>query len=206
MTFDESTSADTPQLNHEAIVAATRDWVRQAVVGLNLCPFAKAVEVKDRIRYVVTEASEPETLCADLRRELLALHAGNPEDVETTLLIHPYALRDFLDYNDFLDIADALIEDLDLAGEIQIASFHPAYQFAGTAPQAIDNYTNRSPYPMLQLLRESSIEAAVDAYPDADRIYERNIETLRALGAEGMERLGVFGKPETPRPPTKSKK
>lgn len=206
MSIDSKPSGDRAQPDRETVVEATRAWVRHAVIGLNLCPFAKAVEVKERIRYAVSEASDPETLCEDLRRELLDLHARLPEDIETTLLIHPCVLNDFFDYNDFLDIADALIEEMDLDGEIQIASFHPAYQFAGTAPHAVDNYTNRSPYPMLQLLRESSIEAATDAYPDADRIYERNIETLRALGAQGIERLGVFGSKEAPRSPTKSKK
>ena len=191
-----NTSPDKSPQEHTKIVDATREWLVRAVIGLNLCPFAKAVEVKDRIRYVLSDADGPETLYQDLSRELLYLHAADAEQLETSLLIHPYALNDFLDYNDFLDVADALIEDLQLDGEIQIASFHPRYQFAGTAADAIENYTNRSPYPMLQLLRESSIEAASDSFADVSQIYERNIETLRAMGKSGLERLGVFTFPE----------
>lgn len=183
------------QHDRDAIVAASREWLVRAVIGLNLCPFAKAVHVKERIRYVVSEASELEVLCEDLCRELQHLHATDAETVETTLLIHPCVLQDFLDYNDFLDVADALIQDLGLEGEIQIASFHPEYQFAGTSKQSIENYTNRSPYPMLQLLRESSIADAVESYPDASSIYERNIETLRDLGFSGIAALDVFPLP-----------
>lgn len=177
---------------HEALVAATREWLLRAVIGLNLCPFAKAVQVKDRILYSVSDAKNAEQLCEDLYRALQHLQEIDADQVETTLLIHPYVLNDFLDYNDFLDVADAVIEDMDLVGEIQIASFHPQYQFAGTSADAIENYTNRSPYPMLQLLRESSLESAIDSYPDAANIYERNIETLRAMGMNGLKNLGVF--------------
>jgi hypothetical protein len=192
MSSNKSSDSTDKKQEHEAVVAATREWLLRAVIGLNLCPFAKAVEVKDKILYTVSNARDAEQLCADLHRALEHLHGVDAEQVETTLLIHPYVLHDFLDYNDFLDVADALIEDMDLAGEIQIASFHPHYQFAGTSAEAIENYTNRSPYPMLQLLRESSIESAIDSYPDAESIYERNIETLRALGKNGLENLGVF--------------
>lgn len=179
----------------DAVVNATREWLIHAVIGLNLCPFAKAVHAKERIRYVVSEASTLEALCEDLCRELQTLQATDAAELETTLLIHPCVLQDFLDYNDFLDVADALIEDLRLDGDLQIASFHPDYQFAGSSRDAIDNYTNRSPYPILQLLRESSIEQATDTYPDASSIYERNIETLRALGITGIAALGVFPVP-----------
>jgi uncharacterized protein len=185
-------SSVVPHREHEPVIAETREWVLRAVIGLNLCPFAKAVHAKERIRYVVSEAADPERLCEDLCRELQMLHTSSPEQIETTLLVHPHVLHDFLDYNDFLDVADALIEDMHLAGEIQIASFHPTYQFAGTSADAVENYTNRSPYPMLQLLRESSIEAAAESYPDASEIYERNIETLRSLGMRGLRDLGVF--------------
>jgi uncharacterized protein len=191
---------------HDSVIAATREWLLHAVIGLNLCPFAKAVQIKERIRYVVSDAQDAEALCHDLCRELDELHRADAEQVETTLLIHPYVLHDFLDYNDFLEVADAIIEDLDLAGDIQIASFHPHYQFAGTSADALENYTNRSPYPMLQLLRESSIESAIAAYPDAASIYERNIETLRALGMHGVKSMGVFavdGEKNAPRKPKK---
>lgn len=175
----------------EEIIAATRHWLEKAVIGLDLCPFARPVHLQDRIRYVVSEAETPEALLADLAAELQALAAADPEEVETTLLIHPRVLADFLDYNDFLDVADAALQEVGLAGEIQIASFHPRYQFAGTAPDDIENYTNRSPYPILHLLREASVERAVAAFPDASRIYEKNIETLRRLGHAGWRRLGI---------------
>ena len=175
----------------EGIIAVTRHWLEAAVIGLELCPFARAAHTQDLIRYTVSSAETPELLLADLLRELDVLVEADPAEIETTLLIHPDALTEFLDYNDFLDVADAALEDLGLAGVIQIASFHPQYQFAGTAPDDIENYTNRSPYPMLHLLRESSVERAVAAFPDASRIFERNIETLHRLGLEGWKRLRI---------------
>lgn len=175
----------------EEIVIATRTWLEKAVIGLNLCPFAKAPHLGGRIRYAVSVAETPDELRADLVDELETLAAADPEEIETTLLIHPRVFADFLDYNDFLEVADETLEDLDLVGEIQVASFHPRYQFAGTEPDDIENYTNRSPYPMLHLLRESSVDAAVAAFPDTEQIYERNIETMRALGHEGWRRLGI---------------
>jgi hypothetical protein len=175
----------------DPIIQETRDWVEKAVIGLNLCPFAKPVHVAGRIRYAVSRAETPEALLADLLVELRTIAAADPDDIETTLLIHPQVLADFLDYNDFLGVADAALEDLDLVGEIQVASFHPDYQFEGTAPDDIENYTNRSPYPILHLLREASIEEAVAAFPETDRIYKANIETLRKLGHDGLRRLGL---------------
>lgn len=175
----------------EEIVIATRTWLEKAVIGLNLCPFAKAPHLGGRIRYAVSLAETPDELRADLVDELETLAAADPEEIETTLLIHPRVFADFLDYNDFLEVADETLEDLGLVGEIQVASFHPRYQFAGTEPDDIENYTNRSPYPMLHLLRESSVDAAVAAFPDTEQIYERNIETMRALGHEGWRRLGI---------------
>lgn len=168
------------------VIAATRGWIERVVIGLNLCPFAKSVYLKDGVRFVVSDARTADALLGNLERELRALADAAPEEVETTVLIHPHVLASFLDYNDFLDVADAAIERLDLAGIIQIASFHPDYQFAGTAPDDVTNYTNRSPYPMLHLLREESVERAVDAYPDAERIPERNIATMRRLGLHGL--------------------
>jgi hypothetical protein len=170
-------------------IAATRHWLERAVIGLNLCPFAKAVHVKEQIRWVESPARDAQGLLDDLLRELQLLAAADPETVETTLLIHPHALNDFLDYNDFLDVADAAIDELGLTGVLQVASFHPNYQFAGTAPDDVENLSNRSPHPMLHLLREDSIDRAVAAFPDTATIYERNIETLRRLGADGWRRL-----------------
>ena len=167
----------------------TRHWLERAVIGLNLCPFAKAVHVKEQIRWVESAAEDPEQLLEDLVRELQFLAAADPAIVETTLLIHPRVLADFLDYNDFLDLADAAVESLGLAGVLQVASFHPDYQFAGTAPDDAENLSNRSPYPTLHLLREASIDAAVAAFPEAASIYERNIETLHRLGLRGWHRL-----------------
>lgn len=173
----------------DPVVAATRTWVERAVIGLNLCPFAKAVQVRGQVRYVHCPATTPQALQTALVDELRGLAQADPAECDTTLLIHPGVLADFLDFNDFLDVADATLEALGLAGVLQIASFHPHYQFAGSAPDAIENHTNRSPYPVLHLLRESSIDAAVAAFPDAADIYERNIETLRRLGLSGWRRL-----------------
>lgn len=176
-------------MNQQEIIANTQHWLEKAVIGLNLCPFAKAVVVKQQVRYVVSEASEPAQLLEELQRELEYLAEANPEKLDTTLLIHPAALQDFYDFNDFLDVADALLEDLELDGILQIASFHPDYQFADSMPDDIENYSNRAPYPCLHLLREDSIEKAVEAVPDAANIYERNMQTLRDLGLEGWQKL-----------------
>jgi len=170
-------------------ITATQRWLEHAVIGLNLCPFAKAVHLKQQIRWVESPARDAEGLLADLVHELQFLAAADPETVDTTLLIHPRALNDFLDYNDFLDVADNAIDELGLAGILQVASFHPDYQFEGTATDDVDNFSNRSPYPTLHLLREDSVARAVAAFPDAASIYERNIETLRRLGAKGWRML-----------------
>lgn len=165
-------------------------WLERAVIGLNLCPFAKAVHVKKQIRYVVSAATDCEALREDLMRELDLLAHTPAAEIETTLLVHPHVLTDFFDYNNFLDRADAILAELDLTDAIQIASFHPRYQFAGTQPDAIENYTNRSPYPMLHLLRAASVTRGLAAFPDASVIFEGNIEKLRQLGHEGWnERL-----------------
>ena len=175
--------------SNEAIIAATQTWLERAVIGLNLCPFAKAVHVKNQIRYVVSRATTHEELLNDLLNELELLAETPSEKIDTTLLIHPGVLADFLDYNDFLDVVDEALEDMDLDGELQIAGFHPRYQFADTQPDDIENFTNRSPYPMLHLLRESSVAIAVSAFPEADKIFDKNIETLRKLGHEGWDKL-----------------
>jgi hypothetical protein len=173
----------------ELAIAETRAWVERAVIGLNLCPFAKAPQAKGRIRYVSSEATDVEALRADLTAELKLL-ASTPESrVETTLLIHPHVLGDFLDYNDFLGVAEDAVALLDLAGEIQVASFHPHYRFAGSEPDDPVNATNRSPYPTLHLLREAGISRAVAAFPEAASIFEANIATMRQLGAEDWATL-----------------
>ncbi len=175
----------------DRVVAATRAWVERAVIGLNLCPFAKAVSVKGQVRYAVSDATGTAALLEDLESELRLLSISAAEQVDTTLLIHPFVLESFLDYNDFLDVADAAVERMGLEGVIQVASFHPGYQFANTLPDDITNYTNRSPYPILHLLRESSVDTAVAAFPDAGQIFERNIETMQRLGIDGWIALGL---------------
>lgn len=176
-------------------IAATRHWLEHAVIGLNLCPFARAVHVKQQIRWVHSQASSAQGLLEELVVELQFLAAADPDAVDTTLLIHPHVLEDFLEYNHFLDVADAALEELGLAGVLQIASFHPAYQFAGSAPDDVENLSNRSPFPMLHLLREDSVARAVAAFPDAATIYERNAATLRRLGASGWCKLMVGAVP-----------
>jgi hypothetical protein len=170
-------------------IEATQRWLERAVIGLNLCPFAKAVQRKGQVRYVVSEATQPLQLHADLVRELELLRDTDPENVDTTLLIHPGVLNDFLDFNEFLEVADAAVGDLHLEGEIQVASFHPDFRFEGTADDDITNYTNRSPHPTLHLLREASIDRAVAAFPDAAAIFETNMETLETLGHDGWRKL-----------------
>ena len=170
-------------------VATTRRWLERAVIGLNLCPFAKTVYARDQVRFVLSEAITPAMLLEQLGAELLLLRDTPADRIDTTLLIHPQVLVDFLDYNDFLDDADALVEALELDGVLQVASFHPHYQFAGSAPDDIGNYSNRAPYPILHLLREDSVTRAVAAFPDPDAIVERNLETLEQLGRDGWRRL-----------------
>ena len=170
-------------------IELTRRWLERAVIGLNLCPFAKAVYVKQQVRFVLSDATTPEALLEQLAEELVLLRDTDPEQVDTTLVVHPDVLTDFLDYNDFLDNADAAVEALDLQGVLQVASFHPDYQFAGTAPDDIGNYTNRAPFPTLHLLREASVDRAVEAFPDPDAIVERNLRTLDGLGHAGWHKL-----------------
>ena len=171
------------------VLARTRAWLERVVIGLNLCPFAKAVHVRGRIRHALSDATDEETLLADLETELRRLHGSDESVVETTLLLHPGVLGDFLDYNQFLDRADALLERLGLDDTFQVASFHPDYRFADAADDDAANCSNRSPVPMLHLLRQSSVDRAVAAFPDAAGIYERNIAMLRALGIDGWRRV-----------------
>lgn len=172
-----------------AVIDATREWLEKAVIGLGLCPFARAVHAKGQIRYAVSMASTPAQLIDDLVSELRMLVDSDPAVVDTTLLVTPRLFPEFEDYNDFLDIADSLLDEMELAGVVQIASFHPGYRFAGTTEDAIENYTNRSPYPMFHLLREESVEKAVTTYPDVADIPERNIVTMNNLGIDGWHAL-----------------
>ena len=169
----------------------TQLWLERAVVGLNLCPFAKAVMAKGQVRYVVTELTEPEPVLRLLKNEMQTLVDTDPDTLDTTLLIAPYLLPNFLDFNEFLFDCDAVLQELDLEGVLQIADFHPGYQFAGTAPDDVENRSNQSPYPTLHLLREDSVSRAVEAFPDAALIYDRNIALLREMGTAGWVDLGV---------------
>lgn len=171
----------------DKIIADTRQWVERAVIGLNLCPFAKSVVVKKQVRYALSAASTADDLLAELENELTLLANTEPAELDTTLLIHPQAMTDFLDYHFFLAEVDALNRNLGYDGIFQIASLHPQYEFAGSEPDDIANFTNRSPYPTLHLLRESSIDRAVAAFPEAADIFERNIETMERLGHEGWK-------------------
>jgi uncharacterized protein len=176
-------------MTDDEIIAATRRWLERSVIGLDLCPFAASVYRGNRVRFCVSERRSAAGLLEELRTELAALHAADPLSCETTLLIHPWVLGDFIEYNEFLDVCEAAIVEMGLEGEIQVASFHPGYRFADTRAEDIENYTNRSPYPMLHLLRESSIERAVAAVSDTAEIYRRNIRTMRSLGHAGWRRL-----------------
>ena len=169
----------------------TQKWLLEAVVGLNLCPFAKSVVVKDMVRYRVCASAEPADLLALLRDELQHLAEADPDKLDTTLLVAPNALPDFLDFNDFLADCDDVLMDLELDGVLQVADFHPRYQFGGTDVDDIENFTNRTPYPTLHLLREASMDKAVEAYPDASLIFERNMEVLNKLGRAGWTKLGI---------------
>lgn len=178
-----------PHDDDALVIARMRAWVDRAVIGLNLCPFARAVQAKDQVRWVVTPADDEDALLAALCEEMHRLAAADPAEHDTTLLIHPRVLGDFLDYNDFLDAADATVDELGYAGVLQVASFHPRYQFEGSDEDDVTNATNRAPYPTLHLLREDSVDRAVDAFPEAEAIYERNLETLERIGAEGWKAL-----------------
>ncbi|MCC5865569.1 MAG: DUF1415 domain-containing protein [Wenzhouxiangella sp.] len=173
----------------DEIIKATRRWLEKVVIGLNLCPFAVTPWRQGRIHFRLSAATDTQQLAEDLIEELMALQASDPAERETTLLIHPDVLGDFLDYNDFLDVADRILAELGLEGTLQIASFHPDYQFADSAPDDTANCSSRSPYPTLHLLREASVAAAVEHLADPDLIYERNIQTLRRLGTQAWQAL-----------------
>jgi hypothetical protein len=178
-------------MNEQEVISATREWLEKAVIGLNLCPFAKAVYVRNQVRIVVSEAPHLDGLLEDLDRELDLLAAADPDAIDTTLLIHPTLLPDFEDFNDFMVIAEAAVVEHDLEGVLQVASFHPRFQFADTEADDIGNYTNRAPYPTIHLIREESLSRALAGFPDPDSIYRRNIETLIKLGLAGWLALGM---------------
>ncbi len=181
--------AATPGPTEASAITETRAWVDRAVIGLNLCPFAKAPQAKGQVRYVLSQASDPAALLADLISELERLAEAPASKLETTLLIHPGVLQDFADYNDFLELAEDTVVELELDGILQVASFHPQYQFEGTEPDDMGNASNRSPYPTLHLLREESIDRAVEAFPEAQTIFETNIATLQRLGPDSWAAL-----------------
>ena len=176
-------------LTDSPALTQTRAWVEHAVIGLNLCPFAKAPQVKGLVRYVQSEATDPAALLSDLMNELQRLAKAPPERLETTLLVHPKVFTDFADFNDFLGVAEDTVADLGLEGVIQVASFHPEYRFEGTTADDITNATNRSPHPTLHLIREDSIDRAVAAFPEAETIYEANMATMERLGPGGWATL-----------------
>ena len=182
-------TASAEPLDPDRVERDVRRWLERAVIGLNLCPFAKAVYAKQQVRIVVSDATTKRALLEQLGEEMALLRDTPVDDVDTTLLVHPQVLQDFLDYNDFLDDADALIEAMELDGVLQVASFHPQYRFAGTEPDDAENLTNRAPFPILHLLREDSVDRAVAAYPEPDAIIERNVATMRGLGAEAYAKL-----------------
>ena len=193
-----------PQRPHppaERAIAETRAWLRRAVIGLNLCPFARAVDAKDQVRYVCSDATDAQDLLAALVVELRHLADADPAVVDTTLLIHPRVFADFEDFNDFLALADAAVEELDLDGVLQVASFHPRFQFAGTEPDDVTNATNRAPYPTLHLLREDSVDRAVAAFPQAEAIFEKNMRTLETLGPQGWAELQKRWEDDAAAPP-----
>ncbi|UUZ66032.1 DUF1415 domain-containing protein [Polaromonas sp. P1-6] len=178
-------------MTDDEVLTKTRLWLEKAVIGLNLCPFAKAVYVKNQVRLVVSHARHADDLLEELDRELDLLVATPASEVDTTLLIHPTLFEDFLDFNDFLEIAEGVVDEHGLDGVVQLASFHPQFQFDGTEPDDISNYTNRAPFAILHLLREESVERAVEAFPEAEAIFDQNIGTLEKLGHDGWKALGL---------------
>lgn len=178
-------------ISDEIILAHTRAWLEKAIIGLNLCPFAKAVYAKNQVKLIVSHARHLDGFLEDLDRELLYLANCSPEETDTSLLIHPELFEDFLLFNDMMELADQAIIEHELEGVIQLAPFHPEFQFEGTSTDDISNYTNRSPYPTIHLIRESSIDKAVASIPNPDSIFERNIALLKEMGDEGWAALGL---------------
>ena len=182
---------DTAHLDIDTVSEHTKQWLEKAVIGLNLCPFAKAPHVKNLVRIVVSEAHHLDGFLEDLDRELQLLGNTPASELETTLLVHPTLFPDFETFNQMLEIADDAVIENELEGIVQIAPFHPDFQFEGTEADDINNYTNRSPYPTLHLIREDSIVKAAEAFPDASAIFDRNIALLEKMGHEGWDKLDI---------------
>ena len=182
---------DTAHLDIDIVSEHTKQWLEKAVIGLNLCPFAKAPHVKNLVRIVVSEARHLDGFLEDLDRELQLLGNTPASELETTLLVHPTLFPDFETFNQMLEIADNAVVENELEGIVQIAPFHPDFQFEGTEADDISNYTNRSPYPTLHLIREDSITKAAEAFPDASAIFDRNIALLEKMGHEGWDKLDI---------------
>lgn len=178
-------------MTDDEVLQQTRHWLEKAVIGLNLCPFAKAVYVKNQVRLVVSQARHADDLLEELDSELDRLVNTPAEELDTTLLIHPTLFDDFLDFNDFMEIAEGVLDEHELEGVVQLASFHPKFQFDGTEADDIGNCTNRAPFAIIHLLREESIERAVASFPRAEAIFEENIRTLEKLGYSGWQALNL---------------
>ena len=178
-------------MTDDDVLNQTRHWLEKAVIGLNLCPFAKAVYVKKQVRLVVSQARHADDLLEELDSELDRLVKTPAAELDTTLLIHPTLFEDFLDFNDFMEIAEGVLDEHELEGVVQLASFHPKFQFDGTEADDIGNYTNRAPFATIHLLREESIERAVASFPRAEAIFEENIRTLEKLGYSGWQALNL---------------
>lgn len=171
------------------VIEKVKCWLETLVIGEGLCPFAHQPYQSGRIRFLVSSAQDEETLLTDVLAELLLLRETPLEDAETSLLILPQMLQDFLDYNDFLDLVDALLQQEQMEGEFQIASMHPDYQFADTEFEDAQNYTNRSPYPILHLLREESLSLVLEQLPHPEQIPERNIRHMQSLGSAVLQQM-----------------
>ena len=182
---------DTAHLDTNTVSEHTKQWLEKAVIGLNLCSFAKAPHVKNLVRIVVSKARHLDGFLEDLDRELQLLGNTPASELETTLLVHPTLFPDFETFNQMLEIADDAVVENELEGIVQIAPFHPDFQFEGTEADDISNYTNRSPYPTLHLIREDSIAKAAEAFPDASAIFHRNIALLEKMGHEGWDKLDI---------------
>ena len=178
----------------QAVLTPVQRWLEQGVIGLNLCPFARAVHVKGQIRWVVLSGvSDPEDLRQHVRAELQHLAGTQASQIDTTLIILPDALADFVDFGLFVEGLNPLLKREGLKGVLQIASFHPQFEFAGEDPASVSHYTNRSPYPVIHLLREASMSAAIEKFGDTDRIWQSNIDRLASMSASDLEQVFPHG-------------
>ncbi len=173
-------------------IDAVKHWLDEIVIGLNFCPFAAKPRRNKQIRYICSQATSSEDLLIDLQEELTLLDQTPATEIETTLLIISKMLADFSDYNQFLDLVDELLVQCEWEGIFQVASFHPDYSFADTEPDSVDNLTNRSPFPVLHIIREDSIEKVIKNITSADEIYKQNIQTIRNLSSEQIKTLFYY--------------